>query len=104
VWHLAHHHGHPVSRATVSWYLVKHGLVVPEPKKRPKSSYTRFAAQMPNECWQASASAEPTPEPTPSSWSTTIRVIDAATGALLRELLLDPAKRYQPIDRPRLTR
>jgi len=53
VWHLAHQHGHTVSRATVSRYLVKHGLVVPEPKKRPKSSYTRFAAEMPNECWQA---------------------------------------------------
>jgi transposase InsO family protein len=26
--------------------------VVPEPKKRPKSSYIRFAAAMPNECWQ----------------------------------------------------
>ncbi len=53
VWHLAHHHGRTVSRATVSRYLVKHGLVVPEPKKRPRSSYTRFAAEMPNECWQA---------------------------------------------------
>jgi transposase InsO family protein len=25
----------------------------PEPKKRPKSSYIRFAADQPNECWQA---------------------------------------------------
>jgi transposase InsO family protein len=53
VWHLTQHHGHTVSRATVSRYLAKHGLVVPEPKKRPKSSYTRFAAELPNECWQA---------------------------------------------------
>src|SRR5829696_7210210 len=37
-WHLAHHHGVTVSRATISRYLAKHGLVVPEPKKRPKSS------------------------------------------------------------------
>jgi transposase InsO family protein len=27
--------------------------VVPEPKKRPRSSYIRFAADQPNECWQA---------------------------------------------------
>jgi len=27
-------------------------------------------------------------------------VIDAATGELLRELILDPTKRDQPIDRP----
>jgi transposase InsO family protein len=29
------------------------GLVIPEPSKRPKSSYIRFAAEQPNECWQA---------------------------------------------------
>jgi transposase InsO family protein len=27
--------------------------VVPEPKKKPKSAYVRFAAEQPNECWQA---------------------------------------------------
>jgi len=37
-WHLLHHHGITVSRATVARHLVKAGLVVPEPKKRPKSS------------------------------------------------------------------
>jgi transposase InsO family protein len=52
-WHLAHHHGVTVSRATVARYLTRAGLVVPEPKKRPKSSYVRFQAAMPNECWQA---------------------------------------------------
>ncbi|WP_250033637.1 DDE-type integrase/transposase/recombinase [Paractinoplanes maris] len=26
---------------------------MPEPAKRPKSSYIRFAAEQPNECWQA---------------------------------------------------
>ena len=52
-WHLAHHHDLAVSRATISRYLAKAGLVVPEPKKRPKSSYVRFQAAMPNECWQS---------------------------------------------------
>ncbi|GAB3201346.1 IS481 family transposase [Nocardioides hungaricus] len=52
-WHLAHHHGVTVSRATIARHLTKAGLVVPEPKKKPKSSYIRFAAAMPNECWQA---------------------------------------------------
>src|SRR3990170_5234977 len=52
-WHLEHHHSTVVSRATISRYLTRHGLVVPEPKKRPKSSYIRFAAAMPNETWQA---------------------------------------------------
>jgi transposase InsO family protein len=52
-WHLAHHHGLEVSRASVARYLAKAGFVVPQPRKRPKSSYTRFAAELPNECWQA---------------------------------------------------
>lgn len=52
-WHLEHHHGVTVSRATISRYLTKAGLVVPEPKKRPKSSYIRFQADLPNECWQS---------------------------------------------------
>jgi len=29
-----------------------------------------------------------------------IRIIDAATGKLIRELVLDPTKRYQPLRRP----
>jgi len=53
VWHLAQHHDITVSRATVARHLAKRGLVTPEPKKKPKSSYIRFAAAMPNECWQA---------------------------------------------------
>jgi transposase InsO family protein len=52
-WHLEHHHRVRVSAATVARYLAARGLVVPEPRKRPKSSYIRFAAEQPNECWQA---------------------------------------------------
>jgi transposase InsO family protein len=52
-WHLAHHHAVQVSRTTITRHLQAHGLVVPEPKKKPKSSYIRFAAAMPNETWQA---------------------------------------------------
>jgi hypothetical protein len=82
-WHLAHQHGHQVSRATISRTLTRQGLVTPEPRKRPRSSYIRFQAAMPNETWQApspcataagyttSASAEPTQEPASSSSSKT---------------------------------
>jgi len=52
-WHLRHHHQVIVSPATVSRYLMRSGLVTPEPKKRPRSSYIRFAAELPNECWQS---------------------------------------------------
>ena len=42
-----------VSRATVYRIIRRHDLVVAEPKKKPKSSYIRFAAEQPNETWQA---------------------------------------------------
>ena len=52
-WHLARHHQLTVSPATISRYLMRAGLVVPEPRKRPRSSYIRFAAEQPGECWQS---------------------------------------------------
>jgi transposase InsO family protein len=52
-WHLEHHHQLKVSAATVSRYLSRQGLVTPDPSKRPRSSYIRFQAEMPNECWQS---------------------------------------------------
>ena len=52
-WHLEHHHRVTVSPATVSRYLARAGLVTPDPGKRPRSSYLRFAAELPNECWQS---------------------------------------------------
>jgi transposase InsO family protein len=42
-----------VPAATVSRYLTAAGLVIPEPGKRPKSSYIRFQAELPSECWQS---------------------------------------------------
>jgi transposase len=52
-WHLEHHHGVRVSSATISRYLAKSGLVTPQPQKKPRSSYIRFEADQPNECWQS---------------------------------------------------
>ena len=52
-WHLEHDHQVKVSPATVSRWLARQGLVTPDPSKRPKSSYIRFAAGQPNECWQS---------------------------------------------------
>ena len=51
-WHLVRRHQLTVSASTIRRRLVAAGLVVPEPAKRPRSSYVRFAADLPNECWQ----------------------------------------------------
>jgi transposase InsO family protein len=39
--------------ATIWRILSRRGFVRPQPQKRPKSSFVRFEAQMPNERWQA---------------------------------------------------
>jgi transposase InsO family protein len=52
-WHLTHRHQITVSRATIHRILTRSGAVRPEPSKRPKSSYIRFEAAMPNETWQS---------------------------------------------------
>jgi transposase InsO family protein len=52
-WHLNDHHQLTLSRATINRILTRAGAVVPEPAKRPKSSYIRFEAAQPNERWQA---------------------------------------------------
>ena len=53
VWHLARYHQVNLSRATVYRILRRHQLTAVEPAKRPKSSYIRFEAELPNETWQA---------------------------------------------------
>jgi transposase InsO family protein len=41
------------SVATVWRVLTRRGFIIPQPQKRPKSSWRRFCAELPNECWQA---------------------------------------------------
>jgi transposase InsO family protein len=52
VWHLQQEHI-PMSPATMWRILTRHGAVVPDPSKRPKSSYRRFQAELPNQPWQS---------------------------------------------------
>ena len=52
-WHLRHHHHVTVSVSTIRRRLLAAGLITAEPKKRPKSSYIRFQADLPNETWQS---------------------------------------------------
>ena len=52
-WHLEHHHQLTVAHSTIWRTLKRAGLIIPEPKKRPKSSYIRFQADQPNETWQS---------------------------------------------------
>jgi transposase InsO family protein len=50
--HLARIHEVVPSVSTIWRVLNARGFVSPQPHKRPRSSYTRFVAELPNECWQ----------------------------------------------------
>ena len=52
-WHLQREGHCAPSTSTIRRILHAEGLVVPEPRKRPKSSCICFEADLPNGCWQA---------------------------------------------------
>ena len=52
-WHLERRHGAAPSPSTIMRVLRRRGCVTPQPQKRPKSSFVRFEAALPNECWQS---------------------------------------------------
>jgi transposase InsO family protein len=52
-WHLEREGLRAPSSSTVRRILHAAGLVAPEPRKRPRSSWHRFEATMPNELWQS---------------------------------------------------
>ncbi len=52
-YHLSKRHKKVPSVSTIWRVLSARGFVTPQPHKRPKSSYKRFVAELPNECWQA---------------------------------------------------
>ena len=52
-WHLEQEGLTAPSTSTIRRILHTAGLIAPEPRKRPRSSYVRFQAAQPNETWQS---------------------------------------------------
>jgi transposase InsO family protein len=52
-WHLDHEGLRAPSTSTIRRILHQAGLITPQPRKRPRSSYARFEAAQPNEMWQS---------------------------------------------------
>ena len=52
-WHLNNRTGSCPSIATIWRVLARRGFITPQPHKRPRSSWRRFEADLPNEVWQA---------------------------------------------------
>jgi transposase InsO family protein len=54
-WHLARDHPAVPSTSSIVRLLRRRGLITPQPRKRPRSSLHRFAAELPNQLWQTDA-------------------------------------------------
>lgn len=80
VWSLQRDEMAVPSRSTVWRILTRHGLITPQPQKRPKSATKRFCFCRPNECWQ-------------SDW-TQWQLADATPAAIAGSL--DDHSRYVP--------
>jgi transposase InsO family protein len=52
-YHLGRRHAKVPSVSTIWRILRRRGFVSPQPHKRPRSSWIRFEARLPNECWQS---------------------------------------------------
>ncbi len=52
-YHLSRRGDDAPSISTIWRVLKARGSVTPQPHKRPRSSWRRFAADLPNQCWQA---------------------------------------------------
>ena len=51
-WHMREH-GLPAPAVATIWRVLRRrGFVIPQPHKRPRSSWRRFVADLPNEVWQ----------------------------------------------------
>lgn len=75
------------SRATVNNILVRNGgLVTPEPKKKPKSSYRRFQYARPRDCYQIDATEVVL---TGGRRATVFEVLDDCTRTLVASLVTD---------------
>lgn len=51
-YHLARQGTRVPAVSTIHRIVLRRGFVTPQPQKRPRSSWQRFEAELPNECWQ----------------------------------------------------
>lgn len=98
-WHLEQAGHTPPSTSTIRRILHTAGLITPQPQKRPRSSWHRFEADQPNECWQSDFTHYRLADGTDVeiiNWldDTTATVIELRTGEILSTHTIDPKKSY----------
>lgn len=73
-WHLQRQDQPCPSLATIWQILSRRGFVTPQPHKRPRSSWHRFEADLPNELWQADITHWPLTPTSPDGPTKTLEV------------------------------
>jgi transposase InsO family protein len=96
--------GDAPSVSTIWRVLKRRGFVTPQPHKRPRSSWTRFEATLPNECWQSDVTHWRLVDGTECEIVNVIddysrlcvesRALDVATAAAVLELFREAAARW----------
>ena len=74
-YHLHTQTGTAPAAATIYNVLRRRGFITAQPHKRPRSSYIRFQAEQPNECWQADITHWHLGGPDPTT-TTPIEILD----------------------------
>jgi transposase InsO family protein len=78
-----------VSSVATIWRILKReGLIVAQPQKRPRSSFVRFEAELPNEMWQADI----TPWPVEGGEVQIINVVDDHSRLLIASVAFPTVK------------
>jgi transposase InsO family protein len=103
-YHLGIRHDQVPSVSTIWRVLRRRGFVTPQPHKRPRSSWVRFEAQLPNECWQSDVTHWRLADDTEVEIVNVIddhsrvavgsRVLDLATATKALEVFLEAGRRW----------
>jgi len=103
-YHLGLRHERVPSVSTIWRVLRRRGFVTPQPHKRPRSSWVRFEARLPNECWQSDVTHWWLTDGTEveivnvlddhSRLAVASRVLAPATAAKVLEVFLDAGARW----------
>jgi transposase InsO family protein len=103
-YHLSNRRDAVPSVSTIWRVLRRRGFVTPQPHKRPRSSFIRFEAQLPNECWQSDATHWSLADGTEveivnviddhSRLAVASRVLKVATAAKALEVFLEAGARW----------
>lgn len=74
--HLYTQTGTAPAASTIHKILRRRGFITPQPHKRPRSSYIRFEAEQPNECWQADITHWQLAGPDPSTHGPQVEILN----------------------------